>query len=682
MDFKLVAEYKPMGDQPEAIAELVRGVREEQTDHTLMGVTGSGKTFTIANVIAELKRPTLVISHNKTLAAQLYGEFKNFFPENAVEYFVSYYDYYQPEAYLPATDTYIEKDLSINDEIEKMRLKTVATLLSGRRDVVVVASVSCIYGCGNPDAFHQTAVTIRIGDRYERNVFLRRLVEALYTRTESQLQPATFRVTGETIDIMAAFGEFGNHCFRVEFFDDEIETIYSLDPESGQKIDSLDSVTIYPTNLFVTTQQRINEAISEIYLDLGKQLAFFEREGRELEAQRLKQRVEYDLEMIKELGYCSGIENYSRYLDGRPAGSRPFCLIDFFPEDMITVIDESHVTVPQIRGMFGGDRARKETLVDYGFRLPAAKDNRPLTINEFEMLTNKKIFVSATPADYELEHSQGVVVEQFIRPTHIVDPALDIRPTKHQMDDLLELTNNTIRKGEKVIITAISKRMAEEVSRYLERLGIRNSYIHSDVDTLDRVEILENLRDDMIDVIVGVNLLREGIDLPEVSLVIILDADKEGFLRNVRSITQIAGRAARHTNGRVVLYADKMNRSLRTSLVESNRRRMRQIEYNYTNNHLPRMARKSGKGQSALLNERNCANVDMTVHPIQEDHYAAPVVAEGLSTYITMDDLREQIAKAKADMERAATTLDFMAAARYRDRMYELQKELDRLTKI
>ena len=677
MDFKLVSDYAPMGDQPEAIEQLVDAIRSHTPHTTLMGVTGSGKTFTIANVIAQLNRPTLVLSHNKTLAAQLYGEFKNFFPENAVEYFVSYYDYYQPEAYLPTTDTYIEKDLSINDEIEKLRLKTVATLLSGRKDVIVVSSVSCLYGCGNPDDFHKTAIEVKVGERHNRKKFLYRLVEALYTRTELELQPATFRVTGETIDIMAAFGEFGNQCFRVVFFDDEVEAIYSIDPSTGAKLSSLDSVTLYPTNLFVTTQQRINAAISEIYLDLGKQIAYFEREERPLEAQRLKQRVEYDLELIKELGYCSGIENYSRYFDGRPEGSRPFCLLDFFPKDFITVVDESHVTLPQVHGMYGGDRARKENLVEYGFRLPAAKDNRPLKFPEFEMLTPTKIYVSATPANYELTKSEGVVVEQLIRPTGLIDPPLDVRVTENQIDDLLDLIDSRVKRGDKILVTTITKRMAEEMSKYLDRIGIRNRYIHSDVDTLDRIAILEDLRDDQIDVLVGVNLLREGLDLPEVGLVAILDADKEGFLRNIRSITQIAGRAARHSNGHVVLYANEITDSIKFATEESNRRRERQIRYNIEHNIIPRQAQKSGTGQSTLLNNRGDNKPDMTVYPLYEDHYAPAEAAEKSSEYATMESIDELIDKAKKEMERAAKSLDFAAAMRHRDRMYELQKLRD-----
>ncbi|MBO7306747.1 MAG: excinuclease ABC subunit UvrB [Alistipes sp.] len=683
MDFKLVSAYQPTGDQPEAIEQLVSTINAGKSDSVLLGVTGSGKTFTIANVIAKLDRPALIISHNKTLAAQLYNEFRNFFPENAVEYFVSYYDYYQPEAYLPTTDTYIEKDLSINDEIERLRLKTVSTLLSGRRDVIVVASVSCIYGCGNPEHFHKMAIEIKVGERIARKPFLRKLVDALYTRTEMELRPATFRVTGETIDIMAAFGEFGNQTFRISFFDDEIESIHSIDSQTGQKLSSLSSITLYPTNLFVTTPEHISSAVSNIYLDLGKQLAFFEREGKELEAQRLKQRVEYDLEMIKELGYCSGIENYSRYFDGRAEGSRPFCLIDFFPKDFITVIDESHVTIPQVNGMYGGDRARKENLVEYGFRLPAAKDNRPLKFFEFESLTPTKIYVSATPADYELKKSEGEIVEQLIRPTGLIDPPLDVRVTDGQIDDLLEEINARVRRGDKVLITTITKRMAEEMSKYLDRIGIRNNYIHSDIDTLDRIKILEDLHDDLIDVLVGVNLLREGLDLPEVGLVIILDADKEGFLRNVRSITQIAGRAARHANGHVILYADKITDSMLAAMEESNRRREKQIMYNIEHGILPRQAQKSGSGQSALLSEREDAMpTNMMVTPITEQHYSLPlngevggqsIAAESMSTYTTQDTLEQLIANAHRDMEEAAKRLDFAAATRHRDRMRELE---------
>ena len=700
MDFRLVAEYRPMGDQPEAIERMVQSVEDNnRIGTTLLGVTGSGKTFTVANVIERVNRPTLVISHNKTLAAQLYGEFKNFFPDNAVEYFVSYYDYYQPEAYLPSTDTYIEKDLSINEEIERMRLKTVATLLSGRRDVIVVSSVSCIYGCGNPEDFHATAIELRVGDMHHRKDLLIRLVDALYTRTDSQLMPATFRVTGETIDIMASFGEFGNQCFRILFFDREIEAIYSIDPETGQKLSSLECVTIYPTNLFVTTRDHIKKALGNIREDLDKQIAFFEREGRELEAQRIKQRVEYDMEMINELGYCSGIENYSRYLDGRAPGSRPFCLMDYFPSDFLTVIDESHVTVPQVRGMYGGDRSRKENLVDYGFRLPAALDNRPLKFSEFEQLATKSIYVSATPADYEIEHSDGEIIEQFIRPTHIVDPPLKLRVAEYQIDDMIESISAAVRRGDKCIVTTISKASAEEMSRYFERIGIRNSYIHSDVETLNRIQILEDLREDRIDVIVGVNLLREGIDLPEVSLVVILDADKEGFLRNVRAITQISGRAARHTNGQTLLYGDVVTGTLRTAILDSNRRRAKQIAYNFENNILPKGAKKSGTGQSTLLAERSTESATNSLNlPLERtnsnkdganniEFSGSNIAAEKLSEYnteseqmsVTIESVEMLIEEARREMEAAAKTLDFMAAARHRDRMYELQKLREKL---
>ena len=680
MDFKLVSDYAPMGDQPEAIAQLAGAITRGSKHNTLVGVTGSGKTFTVANVIAELKRPTLVLSHNKTLAAQLYGEFRNFFPENAVEYFVSYYDYYQPEAYLPATDTYIEKDLSINAEIEKMRLNTVATLLSGRRDVVVVSSVSCLYGCGNPADFHAMAITVKVGQIISYKHFLYKLVEALYTRTERDLEPSTFRVSGDTIDIMAAFGEFGSQCFRVMFYDNEIEAIWTIDPASGQRLQSLDSLTLYPTNLFVTTRERINNAVDQICLDLGRQIAYFEKEGRAMEAQRLKQRVEYDLEMIKELGYCPGIENYSRYFDGRAEGSRPFCLLDYFPKDYLLVVDESHVTLPQVHAMFGGDRARKENLVEYGFRLPAAKDNRPLRFEEFEQLQGTSIYVSATPADYELMKSEGVIVEQLIRPTGLVDPPLEVRVTLNQIDDLIEEIDRRVKRDDKVLVTTITKRMAEELSKYFDRVGIRNRYIHSDVDTLERIQILEDLRGGMFDVLVGVNLLREGLDLPEVALVAILDADKEGFLRNVRSITQIAGRAARHSQGNVILYGDTCTDSMRFAIEQSNRRREKQVRYNMEHGMLPRRAQKSGTGQSTLLAARNdaAAATDPVVYAIGSDgigglHQAADVAGN----YAAGENLDALIARAREDRERAAKSLDFLAAARFRDRMYELQKLRD-----
>ena len=671
MDFKLVSDYAPTGDQPEAIAQLIESIESGVRHNTLLGVTGSGKTFTIANVVAHFNRPTLVLSHNKTLAAQLYGEFKNFFPENAVEYFVSYYDYYQPEAYLPSTDTYIEKDLAINDELDKLRLHATATLLSGRRDVIVVSSVSCLYGIGNPNDFHATSIKIRTGDVVNYKHFMYRLVEALYTRTETDMAPATFRVKGDTFDIMPAFGD---NCYRVTFFDNEIESIQTIDPVSGQRFETLDEVTIFPANLFVTTKEHINSAVQQIYLDLGKQIEFFESQGRMVEAQRIKQRVEYDLEMIKELGYCPGIENYSRYFDGRPEGTRPFCLLDYFPKDYLMVIDESHVTLPQVHAMYGGDRARKENLVEYGFRLPAAKDNRPLRFEEFEQLMGTTIYVSATPADYELVKSEGVVVEQLIRPTGLVDPPLEVRVTLNQIDDLIEEIDKRVKVEDKILITTITKRMAEELSKYFDRVGIRNRYIHSDVDTLERVQILEDLRAGMFDVLVGVNLLREGLDLPEVGLVAILDADKEGFLRNVRSITQIAGRAARHSNGHVILYADHCTDSMVAAIEQSNRRREKQVRYNIEHGMLPRQAQKSGSGQNLLLaqqHQEQAAAANTVLYPAAEQNR---MIAADVETAYNAGVLDSLIAKAREDMERAAKSLDFLAAARYRDRMYELQK--------
>lgn len=676
MDFKLVSEYAPTGDQPEAIAQLVESIERGVAHNTLMGVTGSGKTFTMANVIAKLNRPTIVLSHNKTLAAQLYGEFKNFFPENAVEYFVSYYDYYQPEAYLPTTDTYIEKDLSINDEIEKMRLSATSALLSGRRDVVVVSSVSCLYGIGNPDDFHSTSIRLKVGATQSYKHLLYRLIEALYTRTEVELTPATFRTRGDVVDIMAAFGD---NCYRVSFFDGEIESIHTIDAASGQRIDSLEEVTLFPANMFVTTKERIDKAVGNIYVDLGKRISFFEKEGRAMEAQRIKQRVEYDLEMIKELGYCSGIENYSRYFDGRNEGDRPFCLLDYFPKDYLMIIDESHVTLPQVHAMYGGDRARKENLVEYGFRLPAAKDNRPLMFDEFESLVATAMYVSATPADYEIRKSEGVVVEQLIRPTGLVDPPMQIRPTLNQIDDLMEEIQVRVKKSEKVLVCTITKRMAEELSRYFDRVGVRNRYIHSDVETLERVQILEDMRADAFDVLVGVNLLREGLDLPEVSLVAIMDADKEGFLRNVRSLTQMAGRAARHPNGAIILYADTCSDSMRETIEQSNRRRDKQIRFNAQHGIVPQVAKKSGTGQSLLLAGKE-RPADMTAYPIVEEHYAVAADIQGGYTAEPRLDRKELdalINKAREDMERAAKSLDFLAAARYRDRMYELQKLRD-----
>ena len=657
MEFQLTSQYAPTGDQPQAIAEILESFTSGVGCCTLQGVTGSGKTFTMANVIAALGRPTLVLSHNKTLAAQLYGEFSNFFPNNAVEYFVSYYDYYQPEAYLPATDTYIEKDLSINDQIEKMRLATTATLLSGRRDVVVVSSVSCLYGIGNPADFHANTLTLKVGQTVPRKHILYRLVEALYTRTETELTPATFRVKGETIDVMSAFG---NNCYRILFFDDEIEDIYAIDPLSGARLERLTEVSIFPANLFVTTKERIDNAVSQIYIDMGRQVAFFEREGRPTEAKRIQQRTEYDLEMIKELGYCPGIENYSRYFDGRSAGTRPFCLLDYFPEDFLLIVDESHVTIPQVRAMFGGDRARKENLVEYGFRLPAARDNRPLRFEEFEALTGTTLYVSATPADYEIARSDGAVIEQIIRPTALIDPPLEVRSSENQIIDLIEQITLRTERDEKVIVTTLTKRSAEELATYFEKMAIRCRYIHSDVDTLERVQILEDLRGGLFDVLIGVNLLREGLDLPEVSLVAIIDADMEGMLRNVRAITQIAGRAARHANGLVIMYAAKVTKTMRESIEQSNRRRYKQIRYNIENGLMPRRADKSGSTQTLLAPQEqiDVAAVTETVQPQ------------------SAEQIRAEISRAQADMERAAKSLDFLAAARYRDRIQELEKLL------
>ena len=665
MDFKLVSDYAPMGDQPEAIAQLVGSIRHGSKHNTLLGVTGSGKTFTVANVIAQLNRPTLVLSHNKTLAAQLYGEFRNFFPENAVEYFVSYYDYYQPEAYLPSTDTFIEKDLSINAEIEKLRLRTVATLLSGRRDVIVVSSVSCLYGAGNPADFHATAINIRVGQVVSYKHFLYKLVEALYTRTERDLEPATFRVNGDTVDIMAAFGEFGSQCFRVMFYDNEVEAIQTIDPATGQRIHTLDNLTLYPTSLFVTTKERINCAVQQIYLDLGRQIEFFERAGRTTEAQRIKQRVEYDVEMIKELGYCPGIENYSRYFDGRAPGSRPFCLIDYFPKDFLLIVDESHVTIPQIRGMYGGDASRKHNLVEYGYRLPAAVDNRPLRFEEFESLENEVIYVSATPADYELIKSEGAVVEQFIRPTGLVDPSVEIRPTFNQIDDLVEEIDKRARVDERILVTTLTKRMAEELYKYFDHMGIRCRYIHSDVDTLERVQILDDLRAGLFDVLIGVNLLREGLDLPEVSLVAIMDADKEGFLRSARSLTQTSGRAARNVGGRVIMYADTITDSMRLSIQDTNRRREKQLYYNATHAVMPKQAIKSGT--KIMSGESLGANYTLGVQGLV-------AAADPVAAYMTDRDIDVAIRLAREAMESAARDLDFTAAARYRDQMYALQE--------
>lgn len=667
MDFKLVSDFIPTGDQPEAIEQLTRGLLDGVPYQTLLGVTGSGKTFTIANVIERVKRPVLVLSHNKTLAAQLYGEFRQFFPDNAVEYFVSYYDYYQPEAYIPVTDTYIEKDLSINEDIEKLRLSATSSLLSGRRDVIVVSSVSCLYGIGNPEDFHSGTVQVIRGQNIARNYFLRKLVDSLYSRNEMEFRRGTFRVRGDTVDVFPAYADIA---VRIVFFGDQVEEIYTFDPLSGTRIETLNDYIIYPANIFVTTRDRINQAISQIQDDMVRQVAHFNEIGRKEEARRLEQRVSYDLEMIKELGYCSGIENYSRYFDGRKSGTRPFCLLDYFPDDFITIIDESHVSIPQIRGMYGGDHSRKQTLVEYGFRLPAALDNRPMRIEEFESLTGQVIFVSATPADYELEKSEGVFVDQVIRPTGLLDPPIEVRPSLNQIDNLMGEIRDRAANGERTLVTTITKRMAEELSAYLIKYGIRCRYIHSDIDTLERIEIMEGLRTGAFDVLVGVNLLREGLDLPEVSLVAILDADKEGFLRSSRSLTQTAGRAARNLNGKVIMYADTVTGSMQLTINETNRRREKQLRYNEAMGITPaQIVRKTGTILSGL--SRKGVTVKAYVEPERPDIAADPVVK-----YMNSEALEKAVEKARKSMEKAASELNFVEAARFRDEMAELQKIL------
>ena len=668
MDFKLTSQYKPTGDQPEAIKALVEGVRSKVPYQTLLGVTGSGKTFTIANVIAQVNKPTLVISHNKTLAAQLYSEFKGFFPENAVEYYVSYYDYYQPEAYIPSTDTYIAKDLSINDEIEKLRLSATSALLSGRKDVIVVSSVSCLYGIGNPEDFNKTIIDIKVGQKLVRNVFLRKLVEILYSRNETaEFNRGNFRVKGDTVDVFLAYDDI---LIRVIFWGDEIESIESVDPVTGMTIEQLDAYRIFPANLFVTTRERIFRAIEEIQIDLGKQVEFFRSIGKPLEAKRLYERVTYDIEMIKEIGYCSGIENYSRYFDGRPAGSRPFCLLDFFPKDYLTVIDESHVTIPQIRAMYGGDHSRKINLVEYGFRLPAAIDNRPLTFEEFESLTPQIIFVSATPADYELEKSEGVIVDQLIRPTGLLDPPIEVRPSLNQIDDLMEEIQQRVEKDERVLVTTLTKRMAEELTDYLSRHGIRCSYIHSDVETLERVKIMDDLRNGIFDVLVGVNLLREGLDLPEVSLVAVLDADKEGFLRSHRSLTQTAGRAARNVNGKVIFYADKITESMQATIDETNRRREKQLKYNEEHGIIPQQIKKA---KSSALAKHTVPTIDPKAY-VEPDYYS--MVSESAAQYDSEEGLGKLIEKTRKAMMAAAKRLEFLEAAQLRDQLILLESKL------
>lgn len=669
MDFQIVSDFVPSGDQPEAINQLVEGINEGRKYHTLLGVTGSGKTFTIANVVERIQRPVLILSHNKTLAAQLYGEFKQFFPKNAVEYFVSYYDYYQPEAYLPVTDTYIEKDLSINEEIEKLRLSATSALLSGRRDVIVVSSVSCLYGIGNPEDFESNTIYIKQGMVLTRNVFLRKLVDSLYFRSEIEFKRGSFRVKGDTVDIYLAYNDFA---YRVIFWGDEIEEIYSFDPLSGHRIDNLTEATIFPANIFVTTKERMHKAIREIQDDLFKQVEYFKQIGKHQEAKRIEDRVTYDLEMIKELGYCSGIENYSRYFDGRKAGTRPFCLLDYFPNDFVTVIDESHVTVPQIRAMFGGDHSRKQNLVEFGFRLPAAIDNRPLKFEEFEAVVGQTIFVSATPADFELAKSEGIIVEQLIRPTGLLDPIIDVRPSLNQIDDLMEEISIRVKIKERALVTTLTKRMAEELTNFLTRLGVKCRYIHSDVDTLDRVEIMEGLRAGKFDVLVGVNLLREGLDLPEVSLVAILDADKEGFLRSERSLTQTAGRAARNLNGKVIMYADKITDSMQRTIDETNRRREKQLKYNEVNQITPKQIQKA---ITSIMGDKVDKPAGAKNRYYAEDEHV-DVAADPVVQYMGKDALEKTIEKTKKAMQKAAKELDFIEAARLRDEMYALQEML------
>ncbi len=668
MDFKIVSDFQPTGDQPEAIRQLVNGLNENTFAQTLLGVTGSGKTFTVANVIEQINRPTLVLSHNKTLAAQLYGEFKQFFPDNAVEYFVSYYDYYQPEAYLPTTDTYIEKDLQINDEIEKLRLSATSALLSGRKDVLVVASVSCIYGIGNPNEFQKSILFIKKGEIYSRNKFLFRLVENLYQRaTDIDFKRGSFRVKGDTVEIYLAYADYG---LRIEFWGDEIERISAFDPETGIVIETYDEINIYPANIFVSSPDNTKRAVDLIFEDMVLQVENFKTEKKIFEAKRLEERVSYDLEMIRELGYCSGIENYSRYFDGREPGERPFCLLDYFPKDYLMVIDESHVTIPQVRGMYAGDRARKINLVDYGFRLQAAIDNRPLRFEEFEGLLHQVIFVSATPADYEVELSEGVLVEQVIRPTGLLDPVIEVRPSLNQIDDLMEEIQKRIAVDERILVTTLTKRMAEELQKYLDRMGIKCRYIHSEIDTIERVEILRELRLGEFDVLIGVNLLREGLDLPEVSLVAILDADKEGFLRNVRSLVQTVGRAARNVNGFVIMYADKMTKSMVQTIDETSRRRSIQIAYNEEHGLSPTPLNKS---KEKILESTKVADGDPTMRMAQYERSTnEQLAAEQKTEYFNPEELEKHIKLAKKAMEKAAKELDFIEAARLRDEMNRL----------
>ncbi|WP_026904594.1 excinuclease ABC subunit UvrB [Pedobacter glucosidilyticus] len=671
MNFKIESYYKPTGDQPTAIKQLVEGVKSGENYQTLLGVTGSGKTFTIANVIEQTQKPTLILSHNKTLAAQLYGEFKQFFPDNAVNYFVSYYDYYQPEAFLPTTNTYIEKDLQINEEIEKLRLRTTSALMSGRRDVIVVSSISCIYGMGNPEDFSNSVFRFGVGTRISRNAFLHRLVEILYSRTTVEFKRGTFRVKGDTVDIYPAYLDLA---YRISFFGDDIEEISAIDPASGKTLEKMDQVAVFPANLFVTPRDRFTSVLHQIGEDMESRKKQFEGEGRFLEAKRLEERTNYDMEMMRELGYCSGIENYSRYFDGRTPGMRPFCLLDYFPDDYLMVIDESHVTVPQIRAMYGGDRSRKLSLVEYGFRLPAALDNRPLNFNEFENLAPQTIYVSATPGDYELEKTEGVVIEQVIRPTGLLDPLIEVRPVINQVDDLLDEIDKTIKQGDRVLVTTLTKRMAEELAKYMDRLNIKVRYIHSEVKTLERVEILRGLRLGEFDVLIGINLLREGLDLPEVSLVAILDADKEGFLRSERSLIQTIGRAARNDRGRVIMYADKITDSMRITIEETERRREKQIKYNEEHGIVPKTV---GKSKEAIIEQTSVVDFKGGVQQTYVDNAEVTLAADPIVQYMTKAQLKKSLDNTKKDMLAAAKDMDFLLAAKLRDEMFALEKMIE-----
>jgi excinuclease ABC subunit B len=673
MDFQLVSDYKPTGDQPQAIQQLIEGMNNGEQNQVLLGVTGSGKTFTVANVLAQLNRPTLILSHNKTLAAQLYGEFKQFFPNNAVEYFISYYDYYQPEAYIATTNTYIEKDLAINAEIDKLRLSTVSSLMSGRRDVIVVASVSCIYGAGNPNEYKESIMQVAVGLTYSRNQFLYRLVEILYSRTDGEFTRGTFRVKGDTVDLYPGYADFA---YRFIFFGDEIEEIQRIDPNNGKKIADEKQIAIFPANLFVTGRDVLLNAIDEIQDELVEQIKFFNSDLRLMEAERIKERTEFDLEMMRELGYCSGIENYSRYFDKRKPGERPFCLLDYFPEDFILIVDESHVSMPQLRAMWGGDRSRKESLVEYGFRLPSAMDNRPLKFQEFEELVGQTIFVSATPADYEIRRTDGVVVEQIIRPTGLLDPEIEVRPSINQIDDLLEEIHKRVNRKERVLVTTLTKRMAEELSKYLDKVGIKGRYIHSEVKTLDRVEILRELRLGVFDVLVGVNLLREGLDLPEVSLVAIMDADKEGFLRDIRSLIQTIGRAARNENGKVLMYADRMTGSMQKAIDETNRRRGIQMEYNEINGIVPKTILKS---KEAIMEQTSIADSKISTKQYYIEPEEINIAADPVVGYMTKPQLEKLVEETQRKMERAAKDLDFLEAARFRDELIQLKDKVKKL---